>query len=73
MVINLASLPQETITGRKGLHRNSERRVSFAQGGHPHQRTVTMQSRQGWIPPYDPHTRLMGTRYSVHIILVSSG
>jgi hypothetical protein len=38
MVINLASLPQETIeTGRKGLHRSPERHVRFAASRHPHQ------------------------------------
>jgi hypothetical protein len=82
MVINLASLPQKNDqkvrserarTGRKGLHRDSERNVRFATGRHPGQRIVTSQSSQGWIPPDDPHTRLMDTRYSSHIILVSSG
>jgi hypothetical protein len=81
MVINLASLPQETIEKYDlnelaqdgGLHRDSERNVRFATGRHTHQRIVTAQSGQGWIPPDDPHTRLMDTRYSSHIILVSSG
>jgi hypothetical protein len=47
--------------------------VWFAAGRHPHQRTVTAQYRQRWIPPDNPHTRLMDTRYSAHFILASSG
>jgi hypothetical protein len=64
---------EQTRTGRKGLHRNSERHVRFAVGRHPRQRTVTVQSSPRWIPPDDPHTRIMDTRYLAHIILVSNG
>jgi hypothetical protein len=53
---------KRTRTGRKGLHRNPERNVRFATGRHTHQRIVTEQSSQGWIPPDDPHARIMDTR-----------
>jgi hypothetical protein len=80
MVINSASLPQETIevrsdltlTGRKGLHRDSERHVRLATGRHPRQPIVTTQSCQGWLSPDNTHTRPLDPRYSSHIILVSS-
>jgi hypothetical protein len=52
---------ERTCTGRKGLHRDSERNVRFAASRHPRQRTVTAQSHQGWLPPDDPHSRLMDT------------
>jgi hypothetical protein len=55
---------ERTRTGRKGLHRNSERNVRFATGRHPCQRIFTAQYSQGWIPPDDPHSRLMDPRYS---------
>jgi hypothetical protein len=82
MVINVASLPQETIEkydlnelaqDGKVYIEIQKRNVWFATSRHPRQRIVTTQSSQGWIPPEDPHTRLMDPRYSSHIILISSG
>jgi hypothetical protein len=76
MVINLLSLPQETIdtvTGLKGIHRNAERHGRIATGRHPHQRIVTAQSSQIWLPSDTIHTWSMETRYSPDLILVNSG
>jgi hypothetical protein len=45
-----------TLTGRKSLHRDSERHVRLATGKHPRQRIVTTQSCQGWLSPDNTHT-----------------
>jgi hypothetical protein len=48
-------ITKRTCTGRKGLHRDSERNVRFATGRHTRQRIITAQSDQGWIPPDETH------------------
>jgi hypothetical protein len=80
VVINLSSLPQETIkarfdrtlTGRKGIHRDSERHVWIAACRHPRKRIVTTQSSQRWLSTDTAHTRPLDPRHSSYIILISS-
>jgi hypothetical protein len=82
MVINLASLPQESIEkyDLDALAQDGKFYIEIQKGMHglPQAGILTNELLQrnlanGWIPPDDPHTRLMDRRYSSHIILVSSG
>jgi hypothetical protein len=78
MVINLSSLPQETIDKYNLVELsqdgkvNSERHVRITTNRHPRQRTVTAQSSQGWLLTDATHTWPLDPRYSPNIILVSS-
>jgi hypothetical protein len=78
IVINLPSLPQEnrkvrsdrTITGRKSIHRNSERHVRITTGRQPRQRIVTAQSSQGWLPAQHTHGRWTHVTRTISFSLV---
>jgi hypothetical protein len=61
MVINLSSLPQETIE-----------KYNVTTSRHPRQRIITAQSSQGWLPTDAAHTWTLDPQHSPTIILVSS-
>jgi hypothetical protein len=69
MVISLSSLPQETI--------DKYDLIELAQDGttirDPHQRIVTAQFSQGWLPTDATHTWPLETQYSPNLILINSG
>jgi hypothetical protein len=55
-----------TLTGRKGIHRDSEKNVWIATGRHPRQRIVTTQSCQGCLSTNTTHTWPLDPRHSSH-------